>query len=206
MSMSLTSATPSTASRGSFAKRARIRQSGASGIRRSEVRRSAGRRSEVGRSGVAGLHVVQDEQPALPVRRPVQAYRSELSLRTPAQVRTVTPGLSKSPAPYPRSAPPVRLTRRGRIVVRFGAAALVLLTIVSGVLLLDRTAEAGSTSRPVPVSYRVVLPGETLWQIAGEVAPDVDRRDTVARILELNALSTAGVRAGQRIAFPVQVP
>jgi Tfp pilus assembly protein FimV len=81
-----------------------------------------------------------------------------------------------------------------------------VIALVLGVLLIDRTAEAGSISRPVPVTYRVVLPGETLWQIAGEVAPGVDRRDTVARLLELNALSTAGVRAGQRIAVPVHAP
>jgi hypothetical protein len=74
------------------------------------------------------------------------------------------------------------------------------------VLLLNRTAEAGSTSRSMSVSYRTVLPGETLWQIAGEVAPGVDRRDTVARIVELNALSSAGVAAGQRIAVPQQQP
>jgi hypothetical protein len=101
---------------------------------------------------------------------------------------------------------PVRLTRRGRIVVRIGSAGLVLLSLLAGVLLLNRTAEAGSTSRSMSVSYRTVLPGETLWQIAGEVAPGVDRRDTVARIVELNALSSAGVAAGQRIAVPQQQP
>jgi hypothetical protein len=91
-------------------------------------------------------------------------------------------------------------------VVRIGSAALTLLALVAGVLLIDRTAEAGSTSRPVPVTYRVVLPGETLWQIAGEVAPGADRRDTVARIVELNALPNAGVNAGQRIAVPASHP
>jgi hypothetical protein len=98
---------------------------------------------------------------------------------------------------------PIRLTRRGRIVVRIAAAVLVLLAVASGVLLLERTAEAGSQSHPVPVSYRIVLPGETLWQIAGEIAPRADRRDTVAEIMELNALDSAAVGAGQRIAVPV---
>jgi hypothetical protein len=98
---------------------------------------------------------------------------------------------------------PIRLTRRGRIVLRIGTAVLVLLAVASGVLLLERTAQAGSQSHPVPVSYRIVLPGETLWQIAGEVAPKADRRDTVAEIMELNALDSAAVGAGQRIAVPV---
>jgi hypothetical protein len=42
-----------------------------------------------------------------------------------------------------------------------------------------------------------------LWSIAGEVAPGADRRDTVAEIVELNALDGSSVRAGQRIAVPV---
>jgi hypothetical protein len=97
---------------------------------------------------------------------------------------------------------PLRLTRRGRIVVRGAVALCLLLAVIGGVLLLGRPAQAGSVSRPLPVSYRVILPGETLWQIAGEVAPNTDRRDTVAQILELNALSTAQVQVGQRIALP----
>jgi hypothetical protein len=120
-------------------------------------------------------------------------------------------------APRPASFPPVlpapnliRLTRRGRIVMRAGGAVLLLLTVllmvIAGVLLLDRTAQAGSQSNPVPVSYRVVLPGETLWQIAGEVAPGTDRRDTVAKIIELNALPGAALAAGQRIAVPASAP
>ena len=52
--------------------------------------------------------------------------------------------------------------------------------------------------------YVTVAPGDTLWSIAGEVAPGEDRRDTVARILELNARETSGVRAGDRIAVPVR--
>ncbi len=108
------------------------------------------------------------------------------------------------PAPAPRRSPsPLRLTRRGRILARLAVAALVLLAVVAGVLLIDRSAAADSQAHPIPVSYRVVLPGETLWQIAGEVAPGTDRRDTVARIKELNALDTAAVNAGQRIAVPV---
>jgi hypothetical protein len=96
----------------------------------------------------------------------------------------------------------LRLTRRGRVVVRVGSGLLVLITVVSGVLLLGRPAEAGSRPHAVSASYRVVLPGETLWQIAGEISPGVDRRETVAKIIELNGLSTAAVLAGQRIAVP----
>jgi hypothetical protein len=188
----------------------------------------------VRRVGAPRLHVVRDEPgPTGGRERPL--YRSQLSVRSapgypsapvsgrsrpvrslslrarsarpvPARVGSARVPRARVGAARPVAGPPVRLTRRGRLVVRVGSAGLVLLTLLAGVLLLDRTAEAGSTPRSVSVSYRVVLPGETLWKIAGEVAPNVDRRNTVAEIVELNALSTAGVTAGQRIAVPVRKP
>jgi hypothetical protein len=96
----------------------------------------------------------------------------------------------------------LQLTRRGRLVVRLGS--LVALTCFLAVVVLLQSGTAGATGEVgrVPLTYRAVLPGETLWSIAGEVAPDVDRRETIARIVELNALESSGVRAGQRIAVP----
>jgi LysM repeat protein len=73
---------------------------------------------------------------------------------------------------------------------------------VGGGVLVDRPALAGQDAETGPVAERVVLPGETLWGIAGEVAPGVDRRETVAQIMELNDLASAEVRAGQRLAVP----
>ncbi|MDP9824606.1 LysM peptidoglycan-binding domain-containing protein [Kineosporia succinea] len=130
--------------------------------------------------------------------------------------RPVHPLLAGSPHPRPRprlrvvgeneralsGPPPLRLTRRGRLVVRGGVLLLGVVAVVAGVLLLTRPAEAGSAVGHVPVSYHRVLPGETLWEIAGDVAPGTDRRDTVAEIIELNALPGAAVGAGQRIALP----
>ncbi|GLY33367.1 LysM peptidoglycan-binding domain-containing protein [Kineosporia sp. NBRC 101731] len=100
------------------------------------------------------------------------------------------------------SGAPLRLTRRGRVVLRGGGLLLAVVAVLAGVLLLDRPAEAGSQARPVPVSYHTVLSGETLWGIAGRIAPDVDRRETVADIIELNALPGPAVSAGRRIALP----
>jgi hypothetical protein len=99
--------------------------------------------------------------------------------------------------------PPLRLTRRGRVVVRLLAGAALLLVVAAGVL-ADRPALAGPEPATVPVAERVVLPGETLWAIAGEVAPGTDRRETVAQIMELNGLRSAEVRAGQRLAVPAR--
>jgi Tfp pilus assembly protein FimV len=99
---------------------------------------------------------------------------------------------------------PMRLTRRGRLVVGFLAGLLVLVAVAAGVLLISRPAQAGSTPQAVPVTYRIVLPGQTLWQIAGQIAPGVDPRTTVQQIVDLNALPSAAVSAGQRIAVPAR--
>lgn len=160
-------------------------------------------------SAAAGLARVRVVDPSCVVAGSGEAGSVDVrSDRGPGSRRSVRPvPTGRAGTPRARSAEaPVRLTRRGRLVVRVGSAGLVVLTLMAGVLLLDRTAEAGSTVTPVPVSYRVVLPGETLWQIAGEIAPTADRRDTVAEILELNALPTGGVDAGQRIAVPLHAP
>lgn len=103
--------------------------------------------------------------------------------------------------PHP-PAGPVRLTARGRALVVV-VAALPLLAL--GSLLARQPGDAAPDAGPGPaVSWVTVAPGETLWQIAGRVAPGVDRRDTVDRILELNGLRAGDLRAGQRLAVPVQ--
>jgi hypothetical protein len=98
---------------------------------------------------------------------------------------------------------PIRLTRRGRLVLRGLLAVLVGLAVVLAVLIASRPAAAGTDSRPVVVRYHSVLPGETLLQIAAEEVPGVDARDTAARIIELNAMRGSSIQAGQRLALPV---
>jgi Tfp pilus assembly protein FimV len=89
------------------------------------------------------------------------------------------------------------------VVLRVALGVLVMLVAIGSLLVAGQSAEAGSEVGRSPVVQRIVLPGETLWQIAGEVAPDVDRRETIATIVELNSLDSAGVSAGQRITVPV---
>ena len=96
--------------------------------------------------------------------------------------------------------PGLRLTRRGRLVVLVLTAVLLL---GAGWLLPQAGVGAASErdARPA-VGYVVVQPGETLWDVAGRVAPDADRRDTIERILAMNKLRDAGVGAFQRLAVP----
>jgi hypothetical protein len=115
-------------------------------------------------------------------------------------------GAVAAPARHvPAAGAPLRLTRRGRLVVRLLGAAGLLLVVGVGVL-GGPSALAGPDGGQVPVAERVVLPGETLWGIAGEVAPGTDRRETVAQIMELNGLSSAEVTAGTRLSVPAGTP
>ncbi|GCD91478.1 LysM peptidoglycan-binding domain-containing protein [Nocardioides sp. LS1] len=95
----------------------------------------------------------------------------------------------------------VRLTRRGRTVVLL-AALLVVLTV--GALLGG--ARSAATEHPgAPTSTRVVMvgTGDTLWDIASDLAPDGDVRAMIAQIEDLNALDSALVAAGQRLRVPI---
>jgi len=99
--------------------------------------------------------------------------------------------------------PPLRLTRRGRIVVAVTVALLV--TIIS--LLAAGVAQA-TNHGPSPRAARqnlvqvVVRPGQTLWSVAESADPDQDTRVVVRQIIDLNSLSGPTVQAGQQLWIP----
>jgi hypothetical protein len=99
--------------------------------------------------------------------------------------------------------PPLRLTRRGRIVVAVTAALLV--TIIS--LLAAGVAQAtnhGLSPRAARQNLVqvVVRPGQTLWSVAESADPDQDTRVVVRQIVDLNSLSGPTVQAGQQLWVP----
>jgi nucleoid-associated protein YgaU len=61
-----------------------------------------------------------------------------------------------------------------------------------------------AAQRPEPVGERsiVVQPGQTLWSIAKDVAPDRDIREVIYEIRRINGLDTAMVRSGQTLVLP----
>lgn len=118
-----------------------------------------------------------------------------------------TAGLSV-PRPRPRrpalhpGAVPVRLTRRGRLVL--AALSLVLVVLSAGAVGgLPATAGTGDTA-PVAGQHVTVRPGETLWSIALRTAPQADPRQTVAHIIDLNALESSAVQAGSVLLVPAR--
>lgn len=105
---------------------------------------------------------------------------------------------------------PIRLNRRGRIVVGAGAVVIVAALILTvgglfGVLsgaLWEAPAEASATSTSLNVDHVRVREGQTLWQIASSAAPHADPRETILQIEKLNDLPNSAVQAGQKLAIP----
>ena len=103
-----------------------------------------------------------------------------------------------------RPSVPVRLTRRGRIVVICVAALVILVGFWVGARHGAR-ATSGGGGGPVGVRESVVVgPHDTLWGIAVRARPEVDPRITVQRMIDLNALSGAVVNPGQRVYIPAR--
>ncbi len=98
---------------------------------------------------------------------------------------------------------PLRLTRRGRILV----GTLLALPIVVGAYFIglgSTSAGADSVQSTVSFDTITVMPGDTLWSIAGDVAPNADAQAVIAGIEELNQLDTLTVQPGQKLAIPVE--
>jgi hypothetical protein len=101
-----------------------------------------------------------------------------------------------------RAAPeaPLRLTRRGRVVLVLLPAVLALSSAFVGVSAPFAQADPSASSGAV-----VVRAGDTLWSVAGRVAPARDPRDVVAELERVNHLSGAVVLAGSRLQVPADV-
>ena len=122
---------------------------------------------------------------------------STISLSQPYRIGAVRP---QAPA-RSRAAAPVRLTRRGQVVV-----VLVLLALLgaAAVALGSATVASGDAGAVPETRVVKVQQGQTLWQIAAEANPSGDVRDTVDDIMRMNSLPSAGgLQMGTDLAVPV---
>lgn len=99
--------------------------------------------------------------------------------------------------------PPLRLTRRGRIVL------VGFFVIVAGMFWLAAAGGASATGSGVSpsvydkhMSQVVVEPGDSLWSIAVRAEPNADPRLVIRQITDLNALPSGDIAAGQRLWVP----
>jgi nucleoid-associated protein YgaU len=98
---------------------------------------------------------------------------------------------------------PVRLTRRGRIVVT--AAAMLAIGAVSVVVggAAHATGHSGAPAGPGGGVTRVeIRPGESLWTVAEAYDPDTDTRVVIREILQMNSLTSDQLQPGQVLWVP----
>lgn len=97
----------------------------------------------------------------------------------------------------------LRLTRRGRVVLGL-LVVLPIVVLLAALGVGGSMAAAGSPGTAATFQHVTVDPGESLWQIAEEIAPKSDPRDVVQAIVDLNQLQSAVVYAGESLAIPTQ--
>jgi LysM domain len=130
---------------------------------------------------------------------PSQAPRPQ-----PSSDQAARPRPARDQATRPETAnPPLRLTRRGRVVVAV-AAALVLaalsLVIASAAQATNHPVSSGAAQQGL--AQVTVHPGQSLWSVAESADPAADTRVVIQQIIELNGLTGNVVFAGQRLWVP----
>jgi hypothetical protein len=160
---------------------------------------------EVGDQPAAPLRLVT--APADGVRPPDIAGLAGVSRRVPSSPRMAgRSALVTSGAPALQSRPaPLRLTRRGRMVVVILAAALATVAITAASMAFSG-AQATNHGRPgagyAGMHQIVVQPGQTLWSIAAQAEPSADPRQVIQEILTANSMTGSAVQAGQLLWVP----
>ncbi len=102
---------------------------------------------------------------------------------------------------------PLRLTRRGKIVLIGIPLVLLAALLLSLAGVFNSPAKASDSAADLSVTPTVtvtVQSGESLWAIAGSVAPQRDARDVVADIVQLNNLTGGAVFPGQQLYVPTR--
>jgi len=124
----------------------------------------------------------------------------------PARRSEAEPARQSESGP-PAQPGPIRLTRRGRIVV--GALLVIGVVIMAGLVWLAASgrAQASNHTQSGQLSSHamirvVVQPGETLWSIAVRTDPAADPRVVISEIMNDNALTGTAIQAGQLLWVP----
>jgi len=95
----------------------------------------------------------------------------------------------------------LRLTARGRRVL-LALAALPLAVGLAFAALSGGSAYAGGEQVAASFETITVMPGDTLWSIAEEIAPGADPRDVVDALQSLNLLDGGVLMVGEELAIP----
>lgn len=103
----------------------------------------------------------------------------------------------------PVAVSPIKLTRRGRMLVStLSFAAMLAISLVSLFGIATASAKASNEASNSTNTQIVVAPGETLWTIAARVNPEIDPRAVIDQIMDLNVIEGSNVYAGQVLLVP----
>jgi hypothetical protein len=189
--------TPSdSAANGSAANDSAANDSAANDSAPSDSARSDSAPSDSAQARAAARWTAPSDPPA---PAPSQAPRPQ-----PSSDQAARPRPARDQATRPETAnPPLRLTRRGRVVVAV-AAALVLaalsLVIASAAQATNHPVSSGAAQQGL--AQVTVHPGQSLWSVAESADPAADTRVVIQQIIELNGLTGNVVFAGQRLWVP----
>ncbi len=98
----------------------------------------------------------------------------------------------------------LRLTTRGRRVLLLLAALPLAAGIAIAAIGGGSAVASGQALSTASFQTVTVMPGDTLWSIASEVAPKLDPREVVGEISRLNLLRDGVLQIGQEIAIPTR--
>ncbi len=129
---------------------------------------------------------------------PVTSPASPAKPAKPAPARPAR----RQPPRAPVADPPLRLTRRGKIVVAVASALLAAglsLVIATGA---QAVSHGGSDAGQQGVAKITVRPGQSLWSVAESADPNADPRSVIQQITELNGLTADTVMPGQSLWVP----
>ena len=134
--------------------------------------------------------------------RTATVSRQSVSQATVSQTATPhsTEKSQKVAASQQKDPGPLRLTRRGRVVLT-GLIAL----LITGLGVGTGTAEAANSAPSRGYLTRVtVSPGESLWSVAEKTDPGVDPRGIIQEVIGLNHLTGTTIQPGEQLWVPRQ--
>lgn len=82
------------------------------------------------------------------------------------------------------------------------ARAVMIVAIGVGFSFSSISGSVAGDAGPVELDFITVQQGESLWELAGEYAPEADPRDWIAEVVMINALESIDLTPGQQIALP----
>lgn len=103
-----------------------------------------------------------------------------------------------------RPATRLRLTKRGRGVLLAIASVPLAVGIAFAAISGGSAIASGADAAATSVETLTVMPGDTLWSIATEIAPTADPRDVIGEISRMNLLRGGELQVGQELAIPLQ--